>query len=360
MEKILFITNSFGMGGAEKVLLDIVSTLKNNFDIHVLVFHNSGPLKQSMEKHCKIFTLFSSPLHYFLFCRINLYRQFRIKAFVSGKNYKAIVGFMEGKSTDLVAEIDVNVRKIAWVHNDFRKLEILKDTAKTFSVYDKMDTIVFVSGDARKVFLERFPDIHAHLEVIYNVIDENNIIRLANDYEVELSKFTFLNVGMLRKQKCQDRLVRIARRLKDLNYDFQILIIGGGPLLGYLTELITTSGVEDHVFLLGMNENPYPYMKMCNCFVQCSDYEGYGIAIKEALFLKKLILTTDVVGPREILNDGKYGLIAENDEGSLFQSMRYILDLHSENREVDVLQNVIHYQGDNEHIRQQLTALFAG
>jgi hypothetical protein len=51
-------------------------------------------------------------------------------------------------------------------------------------------------------------------------------------------------------------------------------------------------------------------------------------------------------------------LIVENNEDSLFRMMRHILDLHRENREVDVLQNVIHYRGDNEHIRQQLFALF--
>ena len=359
MEKILFITNSFGMGGAEKVLLDIVSIAKKNFDVHVLVFHNHGPLKKSMEKHCKVFTLFSSRLHYFLFCRIDLYRQLRINSFVNGKNYKAVVGFMEGKSTDLVADIGVNVPKIAWVHNDFRKLDILADTAKAFSVYDKMDTIVFVSEDAKKAFLERFSDIRSHLEVIYNLIDEDNIIHLSQQHKVEQSsKFTFLNVGMLRKQKCQDRLVRIARRLKDLGYDFQVWIIGDGPLHKYLTELITASAVPEHVSLLGMKENPYPYMKMCNCFVLCSDYEGYGIAIKEALFLEKLVLTTDVVGPREILEDGKYGLIVENNEDSLFEMMRHILDLHNENRKMDVLQDVMHYRGDNEQIRNQLTALF--
>ncbi|MGB3225547.1 MAG: glycosyltransferase [Desulforhopalus sp.] len=361
MEKILFVTNSFGMGGAEKVLLDIVSILKKNFDVHVLVFQNHGPLKEGMEKHCKVFTLFSSRVHSVIFSRIYLYRQLRINAFINRENYKAVVGFMEGKSTDLVAEIGVKIPKIAWVHTDVRKMDIFSDTAKVFSVYDKMDRIVFVSEDAKRGFLERFAGIHSHLDIIYNVIDEDEIIRLSAGDEVEKNvKFTFLNVGMLRKEKCQDRLVRIARRLKDLGYDFQIQIIGNGPLKGYLSELIATSGVAEHVFLLGMKENPYPYMKRCNCFVLCSEFEGYGIVVKEALFLKKLVLATDVAGPKEILGGGKYGLIVENNEDALFEMMRHLLDLHNENREVDVLQNVVHYRGDNEQIKNQLRTLFIG
>ncbi len=359
MEKILFVTNSFGMGGAEKVLLDIVSALGKKFDVHVLVFHNRGPLKDEMKKHCQVFTLFESPLHYLFFRKIGLYRRFRVNAFINDNSYKAVVGFMEGKSTDLVAEIGAKIPKIAWVHNDFRKMGIFTDIEKAFSVYDEMDKIVFVSGDAKKAFLELFPGIHSHLVTIYNVIDEDNIIRLSGRDKLEENrKFTFLNVGMLRKQKCQDRLVRVARRLQDLGYDFQIQIIGSGPLHGDLTELIAASGVAEHVFLLGMKENPYPFMNACNCFVLCSDYEGYGIAVKEALFLKKLVLTTDVVGPREILEDGKYGLIVDNDEDALFQMMQHILELHLANKEVDVMQNVMHYQGDNGQIRQQLISLF--
>jgi glycosyltransferase involved in cell wall biosynthesis len=236
----------------------------------------------------------------------------------------------------------------------------LKDTTEAIGIYKKMDTIVFVSGDAKTAFLERFPAIHSHFEIIYNIINENSIIVQANAFEVERSaKFTFLNVGMLRKEKCQERLVRIARRLKDLGYDFQVQLIGDGPMYVYLSELITTSGVQDYVSLLGLKENPYPYMKGCDCFVLPSDYEGYGIAVKEALFLKKLILTTDVVGPREILDDGRFGLIVENDEDSLFRMMRHILDMHYDNREFDVMRNVKEYQGDNENIQQQLITMFS-
>ena len=179
---------------------------------------------------------------------------------------------MEGKSTDLVAEMDINVRKIAWVHSDFRKLNIIMDNPQAYAVYKQMDTIVFVSGDAKNAFLECFVTIRTHFEVIYNLINEDAILWLSNQQEIEkTTAFTFLNVGMLRKEKCQDRLVRIASRLIDIGDDFQIQIIGDGPLFGYLSELIAATGVQDRVFLLGMKENPYPYMKSCDCFILCSD-----------------------------------------------------------------------------------------
>ena len=65
-----------------------------------------------------------------------------------------------------------------------------------------------------------------------------------------------------------------------------------------------------------------------------------------------------MVGPREILADGKYGLIVENDEESIFRMMRHLLDLHRENTQHEVMPDIMQYQGDNESIRQQLNALF--
>ena len=359
MDKVLFVTNSFGMGGAEKVLVDIVKALEKHIVVHILVFHNRGPLKGEMEKHCSVFTLFSSWLNYLVFRKCRLYRLFLLNRFIVQHQYKTVVGFMEGKSTDLVAEITADVRKIAWVHNDFRKLDLLEDTEKVYATYRTMDAIIFVSHDAKKAFLERFSNVKSNLSVIYNLIDENKIQAMSTEYEVERStKFIFLNVGMLRKQKRQDRLVRIAARLQALKYDFQVQLIGGGPLFGALADLIVATGVQNCVVLLGMLENPYPCMRACDCFVLCSEYEGYGIAVKEALFLKKLVITTDVVGPREILADGRYGLIVENNEEALFSMMKSILDARLENREIEVLRNIDAYCSDNEVIRKQLIELF--
>lgn len=355
MQKILFITNSFGMGGAEKVLLDIVKAQKKKYGIHVLAFEDIGPLKEGMHDNCKVISLFNSGLHYLVFRKIKVYRKYLINKIVHNNKYDVVVGFMEGKSTDLVADIDVNVCKIGWVHSDFRKLDIGVNEREMYNMYSAMDKIVCVSNDAKKAFLEKFSILKADFHVIYNLIDEKTI-KLSTKETVSNNCFTFLNVGMLRKEKCQDRLIRIAAKLKKQKYNFQIQIIGDGPLMSYLSNLIEKLMLSDKVVLLGMKQNPYPYIKACDCFVLSSNYEGYGIVVKEALFLKKLILTTDVVGPREILEDGRFGVIVDNNEDALFHKMKEILDSKSDYPEI--LDNLDHYQGDNDLIKKQLSRLF--
>ncbi len=357
-KKILFITNGFGMGGAEKVLIDIVRTLvEAHFVVEVLTFTNSGALKEEMEKTCDVFTLFNSKLHFLVFRKLRPYRRYRINKFVSTQRYDFVVGFMEGKPTTLLADINIKIRKIAWIHNDFTKLNIGLLKSEMHNMYETVNRIVCVSHDAQQAFFKSIPELNVNSQVIYNLIDEANVKALSEAKEIKNDVFTFLNVGMLRKQKSQYRLVHIAERLKKEGYDFQIHIIGDGPLRSYLENLIDQLHVRDKITLLGLKENPYPYIKACDCFVLASDFEGYGIVIKEALFLKKLVLTTDVVGPGEILEDGKYGLIVDISEDALFKKMQEILDGKYDYNVIRT--NVEQYRGDNDKIKRQLCELFA-
>ena len=62
---------------------------------------------------------------------------------------------------------------------------------------------------------------------------------------------------------------------------------------------------------MGLRENPYPYLKNCNFYVQSSRFEGKSIAIDEALILKKLIIVTDFSTAADQIKHGRNGIIAE-------------------------------------------------
>ena len=346
------------MGGAEKVLIDIVELLvDNHLEVEVLAFFQRGALGDRMRELCNVRTLFASKWSFFLFRRFRPYRRHLINSLVVKRGYDLAVGFMEGKPTSLLADFQFELCKIAWVHSDFTKLDIGWSEREMRSVYGQVDKVICVSKAAKQSFIKKIALPKIRTQVIYNLINEANITNLAEEKEITNDVFTFLTVGMLRKEKGHERLIRIAARLKKSGYDFQLHIIGDGPLRYSLEELIGTLAVEDRVTLLGLKENPYPYIKACDCFVLASDFEGYSIVVKEALFLKKLILTTDVVGPREILEDGKYGLIVELSDDALFDKMSEMLD--GKNNYEQIRSNVNNYQGDNETIKRQLCELFS-
>lgn len=130
----------------------------------------------------------------------------------------------------------------------------------------------------------------------------------------------------MRPQKRQDRLIEIASRLKKVGYSFQIQIIGNGPEEEKIKSLIKEKDVSDVVQLLGLKVNPYPYVKKADCFVLTSDFEGFGIAVKEALLLGTPVISTNVTGVKEVLANGEYGILCEINTDKIEEAMREMLD----------------------------------
>ena len=152
-----------------------------------------------------------------------------------------------------------------------------------------------------------------------------------------------------------NNLIDLCTVIKNKGYDFKIQLIGDGPNLEKIKKLVVEKNVSDKIDVLGLKLNPYPYVKNADYFVLSSYMEGYGIVIKEALLLKTKVITTDVVGPREILKDGKYGIIVSNDDDSL----KYVMEdvLINKNKYNYLEKELDNYKGDNEEIKAQTLEL---
>src|SRR5699024_6928871 len=81
----------------------------------------------------------------------------------------------------------------------------------------------------------------------------------------------------------------------------------------------------------GQLNNPYPLLNMCDCFVLSSNYEGQAIVLLEALILEKPVITTDVPGPRSVV-EGGYGLIVDNTTEGLTDGMKQFLNGNLSNK----------------------------
>lgn len=71
--------------------------------------------------------------------------------------------------------------------------------------------------------------------------------------------------------------------------------------------------LTDSVVFVGFSSNPYSYMSACDVYVQPSRYEGYAVTLMEAIVLKKVIVTTNVSGSEEAVDNGQNGLIVRHD-----------------------------------------------
>ena len=132
-------------------------------------------------------------------------------------------------------------------------------------------------------------------------------------------------MGTVFPQKGFDRLLKVHKKLIDEGFKHRIQIIGDGYDFENIKNLKKELGLDKTAEMLGFTENPYPYFKNSDFYILSSRYEGFPTVLFEAITLKKNIIATDVSGVREMLEDGKLGLIVENSEEGIYQGMKKAL-----------------------------------
>lgn len=321
---ILFIQQNLQGGGAEKVLLDIINNFNyNKYNITLLLIDGRGVYTGQIDKRVKVLSLLTPPkitiLGYLrkaqLWFVVNSYLRRRINYILGKSRFDDIISFMEGISAKCHGFVCQRAQKnISWVHTDLLLnnwcLNEFKSINEQRAIYEKMDTIITVSEGAKESFKKVFPGLE--IDVIYNLIDKKQIYTKAKQAPYEAKRFTVCNVGRLANQKRQDRIVEVADICKQNGLDIDFLILGQGPLLDMLQEMIKSRGLEEYVHLLGFQKNPYAYIDASDVFLLTSDSEGYPLVVCESLCLGKPIVSTDVTGPHEMLSDGSGILTAKN------------------------------------------------
>lgn len=358
MKKIIFFAYTLEVGGAEKVLCDYINVLKDKYKIDVCLLQNIGEFKANIPKDVNVIQLKKNNVSYIPFRYFSFWRKHVINKIVNEGKYDIAVGFLEGRSATWVADIRRPIRKIAFVHNDVKKFDIGISRSEIIKSYNNMDLIVAVSNMAKDSMSEKYHIPNEKIKVLYNLIDEEDILKKANEKVEKNDVFTFVNVGKMRPQKRQDRLIEIAKDLKKEGYKFKIQIVGNGPEEENIKKLIKSYGVEDVVELVGLQLNPYKYMKNGDAFVLSSDFEGFGIVVKEALLLKKLVISTAVTGVTEVLENGRYGILTDVDTEDLENKMRDVLENRIDTK--NILKELGNYDCGNQKIIEELEKILNG
>ena len=318
MKKLLFMIDTLNGGGAEKVLFDIL----NNFDykkyeVDLFLIKKEGIYLEKLDKRVKIRSFFDKNdnfLKYFFDRKLyKLARKYpKLINLIIKDEYDVSIAFLEGRATKILSY--KNGKKIAWVHIDLEKHRVLnfEEEKKYYSCYDR---IVGVSNQATNAIKKLYPEISNKCLTIYNpIIVEDILIKAQRKEKVfnDNSKIKIVSVGRLARQKGFDILLEAHKKLIDEKIEHEVYILGNdGGEKEYLIKKIKEYNLENSFFLIGFKENPYSYIKQADIFVSVSRYEGYSLVIAEAICLEKPIISTKCVGPNELLDNGKYGIMIE-------------------------------------------------
>lgn len=334
-KKILFVIDSLVCGGAEKSLVSLLPLIDfERYDVELLMFARGGVFEKYVPSEVNVIQhdLFdSSPvdklnsfLHQLTFSALlrlhperhsaeNRWRAMHNVVKPMKKQYDIAIAYQQGFPTFFVATKVNAKKKIAWMNADVFAAGYDMNYCKQF--YDKVDRIVPVSQKLLDLLVNKCSWTKDKVSCIYDIVNPELIKKLSTESIPEAGLFdegiNIITVGRLSKPKNYLLAVDAARVLKDKGLKFKWFFVGSGGMREAIENRINEHGLGDVVFLLGLKENPYPYMAKADIYVQTSSFEGFGLTIAEAKILHKPIVSTNFDVVYDQIVDGKNGLIAD-------------------------------------------------
>ena len=334
-KRLLFIIDSLNCGGAEKSLISLLPLLDySRLDVDLLIFNRGGVFEKYLPPQIHIIrhNLYESGhinrinrfIHQLIFSFRIRYGKKRHGAETHWRamhevvnrlrgEYDAAIAYQQGLPTFFLAMKVEAKKKIAWINADVFEAGYDMNYCKQF--YDKMDNVVAVSEKLSEKLGARAPWMKQKLSCIYDIINPDIVHRLAlesvDDMSIESGEISIVTVGRLTKPKNHLLAVDAAKVLKDKDVAFKWFFVGEGEMRPAIEGRIRELGLDQNVHLLGLKENPYPYMANADIYVQTSSFEGFGMTIAEAKILQRPVVSTNFDIVHDQIIDRKNGLIAE-------------------------------------------------
>ena len=235
-------------------------------------------------------------------------------------------GNFYGGSNFLALKKTYSDNKITWIHGEPKTFGLTYE--RLIKIYPYFNSVVAVSDSVKKQF-EEMSQKAVTCKKIYNLIDIDEIKQLSKDvsYKQQNECFRIVTVGRLSKiAKRIDKVNEIAKLLKQDGYTFKWTVVGGGSEFESCEHKKLEYGLENYVYYIGNQENPYKYMKESDLFVLVSDTEAMPLVINESMIVGTPVITTDFPAAYESVKDGITGYIVKKDVESLYKKISFCID----------------------------------
>ncbi len=358
--RILFVMNNLQCGGAEKSLISLFETLDyTKYEVDLLLFKHDGIFMNRIPKQVNVLDepdtykyfdmsiqeviknsirkgqlgiVWSRLCAGFIFrseknrarCEQRVWKYMSRALLPLDKHYDVAVGYLEKNPVYYCVDKVTASQKIGFIHNDYDKLGM--DPEIDLKYFDQLTDIVTVSTECARVLMQRFPMYTEKIQVIHNIVSPTMINNMALDNVDMKSGVRIVSVGRFNDQKGFDMAIEACRKIMDSGYQITWYIVGEGEEREKLTALIQQNNLQDIFILLGIKENPYPYIKAADIYVQPSRFEGKSIAIDEAKILHKPILVTNFSTAKDQITHEENGLIVDMNPESIYRGIKALID----------------------------------
>ena len=353
-KKILFISEALWIGGIETALVNLLNRMDyEKYEVTLLLRRAifDGDMRQKVPAKCRILTFDREDLQY-RFSRLyhlteesenpsrlhrammwavpaikwmenRLYIRY-IRKQMKNEHFDTCVIYSDVAAETAVRVIRADKFLLFYHHGAMRK--VWHDEIG----YRKADKIIAVSGAVEQKLREFRPKYANKMTTIHNLTDVEGIRAKGEEpvpEEFPADKFNIVSCGRVSHEKGMDLAVEACAELVAMSHEnIHWWIVGGGPAEDEVRAKIAELKMEDHVTMLGMKGNPYPYIKRADLYVQPSRFEGYPMTILEALILGQPVVSTNNTGAQEILQDGVTGILCEISARSVADEVHALLE----------------------------------
>ncbi|CAN5339293.1 N-acetylgalactosamine-N,N'-diacetylbacillosaminyl-diphospho-undecaprenol 4-alpha-N-acetylgalactosaminyltransferase [soil metagenome] len=320
-KKIAILINSLYAGGAERVVANMLFTLSDEFDVHLLLLRDE--IDYPIPAGQKIDFLSSERMGGSE-AGVNLVRlpliANRLRNYCAENEIELVISFLNrpnlaaglAKILGLRAKVVMSERVYTPLFYDKATLRGKIGGRLISWLYRYADAIV-PNSEGTKNALVNIYGIKSKYFVATNQISlrETKANKIEAVSEVQFNCFTFICVAGFREQKNHKLLIEAFANLHDQNA--KLLLIGKGPTLQDTRDFVAKLGLTESVVFLGHQSNPHKYIAKSQCFVLPSDFEGFPNVLLEALACGVPVISTDcLTGPRELLAPSTTGKIPPN------------------------------------------------
>lgn len=388
-KKLIFITEALWVGGIESALCNLLKRIDyNQYNVTCLLLRDSQELAERVPSQCRLLVAdrqhkvsFSEQYrHRRLFnlmeeprrasqCRRLLWKVLTLllrapearlyaaylKKQLHGEHFDTAIIYSDRAAEAAVRAVNAD-KFLMFYHHGAMRREYHDDLG-----YKKAEKIIAVSRGLAENLKEYRPKYADKIIAVNNLTDADNVRKRSLEVqEVPFSEssFNIVSCGRLSPPKGMDIAIEacdllVRRGLKN----FRWWIVGGGPEENRLRQLIAKLGLKDNVTLLGMKENPYPYLRHADLYVQPSRFEGHCVTVLEARLLAIPILATHNAAHEQLHNEVD-GLLCQTDAESVADGVERLYRDPKLRERFRQAQAAHDFEADNAAILQSLYALF--
>ena len=310
--KIYIFSPYSSIGGDTLSLSRLIKKLDNNlYEISFISLKKPKISNYIKQKNLKIINLKTSRSILSLAKIINVIR-FDLKLdynkyiFISNQNFANIISsFLKivfGKKIKLIL-IERNHLDEFKYQKNFKNF-FIKKLIKV--AYKKADLVI---GISKKLSNDLSKYINKKVVTIYNPAFDKSVYKKAKKKTIFRKKNLILSVGRFENQKDPFTMLKAFKIVND-RIDCNLLMIGFGSMYKEMVDYVRLNNLQKKVIILRNVKNAFPYYKLAKIFVLHSKYEGFGnVLVEAAMFNIPIISSKCNSGPKEILGEGKYGLL---------------------------------------------------